>query len=251
VLQLLKHTPRWFAAAAHMPQSMMAGLRYRVQRWMVLPCKLPSESILNGLSAQTQKDEAFRHIAFTFAVIALSARVACADGPLTREKYIAFRESFPLKGGVCGKIRNLFTLACANTTPFDHYVTQVKYMYPGKTELFSSLVERLFRIAAADGIISREEESLLGAIATMLDISPAEFADIRSRYDRPSKAHQVLGVGTQVTAATLKKRYHELMRHYHPDRFATDNLSPELQLLLKLKASEINAAYRVLAKRAA
>lgn len=249
MLQLLRQTPKWFAAAVHMPQSLMAGLRYRAHRLLYLPCKRPSESILSGLAARD--DEDFRHISFTFAVIALSARVACADGALTRGKYIAFRESFPLKGGVCGKIRNLFTLACANTTPFEHYVAQIKYMYPGKAELFTSLVERLFRIAAADGAVSREGETLLGAIAHLLDLSAGEFAEIRSRYDRPGKAHQVLGVGTHATADMLKKRYHELMRHYHPDRFATDTLSPELQLLLKLKASEINAAYRVLAKRAA
>ena len=47
------------------------------------------------------------------------------------------------------------------------------------------------------------------------------------------------------------ERYRELMRTWHPDRFAGHDVSPEVAMLLELKASEINAAYRTLSKRAA
>ncbi len=248
MLQSLKQTPRWLSEAAMKPQSVWALMRYRLQGWASLPPAPAHDHVVNGLKPE---DDTFRHLSFTFAVIALSARIACADGPLTKDKYIAFRESFPLRGGICGKIRSLFTLACENDTPAEHYTHQMKYMYPGKNDLFASVLERLFRIASADGDIGKNAEFLLADIAHGLDFTPAAFAEIRARYDRRSHAHIILGVSDGVKSATLKKRYHELMRRYHPDRFGTEELSDEIRLLLRAKTSEINAAYRVLAARAA
>lgn len=256
--QSLKQSSKWFSGGALNPQNLLAGMRYRLHGWMATPTKAPPESALQGLYGKdAQPDDNFRHLSFTFSVIALSASVACADGPLTRDKYIAFRESFPLKGSVCGKIRSLFTLACKSETPFEHYATQIKYMFPHQQDLFNSLVDRLFRIATADGSLSRAQERILASIAHILGVSTAEYADIRHRYDRPANlntkdmAHHVLGVDRNVKASLLKKRYHELMQRYHPDRFAGHDVSPELQLLLKVKASEINAAYRILSRKAA
>ena len=44
---------------------------------------------------------------------------------------------------------------------------------------------------------------------------------------------------------------HAFMQRYHPDRFGGQQISPELDMLLQLKTSEINAAYSQLSKRAA
>ena len=223
-------------------------MRYRLQAWTALPATTPHQNVLNGL---TLEDDTFRHLSFTFAVIALSARVACIDGPVSKDKYVAFRESFPINGGICGKIRQLFTLACTNTTPIEHYTQQIRCLYPAKPELFTSVTERLFRIAAADGNISRKTECILADIARNLDLTPAAFATIREQYVQPIHAHTVLGVTAGTSSANIKKRYHELMRRYHPDRFASEELSDEIRLLLRAKTSEINAAYRILSKRAA
>lgn len=248
MLQSLKQPPRWLINASRRPQSALARLRYQLQGWATPAMPAPHERVLNSLS---EEDDEFRHLSFTFAIIALAARVACADGPLSRDKYIAFRESFPLRGDICGKIRNLFTLACANDTPLEHYVHQIKYMYPGKSELFISMVERLFHIAVADGTLGRKAEFILADIAHALGISAASFADIRERYAMPVHAHQVLGVSPGIKSSALKKRYHELMRRYHPDRYGAEELSDEIRILLRAKTSEINAAYKILAKRAA
>jgi DnaJ like chaperone protein len=199
----------------------------------------------------TPRDDAFRQLSFTFTVIALSARLSCMDGPPSRAKYLAFREAFPLKGGMCNKIRGLFMLACDNPTPYEHYVTQIKYLFPRRMELFSSLIDRLFSIAAADGEVSRGQERMLASIARLLEISPAEYSRLHARHTSDLKAHEVLGLEKRTGKGALKSRYRELMRRWHPDRFAGNTLSPEVALLLKLKTSEINKAYRTLSKKAA
>jgi DnaJ-domain-containing protein 1 len=112
-------------------------------------------------------------------------------------------------------------------------------------------MDRLFRIAAANGEIAVEAESLLADIAVLLELPAAEYAGIRAAYDRPSQAHRVLGIEKRPASAALKERYRELMRRYHPDYFADAHVSPEVALLLQLKTSEINEAYRVLSRKAA
>ena len=196
-------------------------------------------------------DDAFRQLSFTFAVIALSARIACLDGQLTAEKYVTFRESFPLQGGICGKIRSLFALACEDRTPYTSYVMQIKHAFPGRQDLFISLLERLFRIAATDGMVSLFAEQMLRDISRMLDIPSAEYAKISGSHNHVVQAQRLFGIGGKASARTLKERYHELVRRYHPDRYSGDTLSPEVEMLLKLKTSEINDAYRVLLRKKA
>jgi DnaJ like chaperone protein len=246
-LQLRKYGSfKSLMSSALRPLPGVGGLIYRLESWSDAPPR-PAPVI----EKITPRDIDFKHISFTFAVIALSARVARIDGALTGARYIAFREAFPLTGGICGKIRGLFLVACENPTPFEHYVNSIKYAFPRRMPLFTSLVDRLFRIAAADGDVSREAERMLSKVAHMLELSPADYMQIRERHRGPRKAHEVLGVKKRIKASALKKHYRELMRRWHPDHFASQDLSPEVELLLRLKASEINEAYRALSKKAA
>lgn len=221
----------------------LAALRYRLLAPALAQAAAPVRQ------RPPAPDEDFRQLSFTFAVIGLSARVACSGAGLTQERYITFRESFPLKGGICGRIRSLFALACRDTTPTASYTQQLKALYPGKPELYEAVLERLFRIAAAGGGIGAEEEVMLADIAHQLELGAAGFGRLLARHHRPAKAAHILGVEENTPARTLKKRYHELMRRYHPDRFATEEISPELRLLLRLKASEINDAYKLLSQK--
>ncbi len=231
------------------PRRLTVGLWYRLYGWSD---EVPSTPLPDAkMERITPKDATFKEISFTFSLIALAAQVARADGALTAEKYIAFREAFPLLGGVCMKIRSLFAIACENTVHFSHYVNQIKYIYPRNMPLYSELVERLFLIAGAGGVVSPVSEMMLAKIAHMLGLSASQYTTIRDKNIGAPDAHQVLGVNRRASATKIKKHYRELIREYHPDRFATQKLSPEVELLLKLRSSEINKAYKVLSKKAA
>jgi DnaJ like chaperone protein len=235
------------ASAMAVPRQAFSGLWYRLHG---LKEPMPRRHV-PVLESITSEDEGFKRIAFTFSVIALSARIAGLDGSLSKEKYVAFREVFPLSGEICGKIRSLFALAYENPTSFEHYVTQIKYAFPGQMPLFESVVDRLFRIASADGKLSREAEFMLAKVARMLDISPGGYSRIRDRHVTGGPADHLWEPKHRQQADQLKGRYRELMRRYHPDKFAAQNVSPEVELLLQLKTSEINETYRRLSKKAA
>lgn len=194
-------------------------------------------------------DEEFQNVSFTFAVIALSARVSCASGALTTEKYLAFRENFPLKGDMCSKIRNLFVLACEDTTPITHYCNQITTHFPNAHKLYKDLIEKLVRIALSQGSISKEDDMVLRQINHHLGLQDSAYQEIRTRYKKTTAPHNILGIRHDATAREVKKRYHELMRRYHPDQFEMEELSPELHMLLKAKSTNIINAYHAIKKR--
>ena len=84
----------------------------------------------------------------------------------------------------------------------------------------SALLDRLFHIAVADAPLSREEQRLLAQISHMLELTPAEYSRLHDIYTHPIPPHHVLGVKKHSPRDAIKKRYHALMRRYHPDRFA-------------------------------
>lgn len=243
---LIKKYVAWIPAVGAVTRGMVA-FRYAVGK-SASRLSVPQHDAL--AVAFAPKDIAFKHISFTFAIITLSARLATADGPLTRESYIVFRDAFPLSGGLCPKLRKLFVLACNDATPLEHTVQQIKYAFPRNRVLFQALVARLFAIAASHPPIGRKQEMLLAKIAHMLEISPASYSALHEQYTKP-KPHHILGTNKKPAKSHLKKRYHQLIQRYHPDRYAGEALSPEVAQLLSLRTAEISAAYRVLAKKAA
>jgi DnaJ like chaperone protein len=227
------------------PTRTISSARYQLTRLADPVIEAPEKA---KEEAAKQADD-FRHLSFTFALIALSARIATVDGRLSRDHYLAFRGAFPLSGGICGKLRKLFVLACENSAPAEHYALQIKHLFPRQMDLFISLVDRLFGIAASGGNLSKHQERLLSRIAHILDISAGEYTAIYERHVNPPKPHEVLGVEKRVSLAALKKRYHALMRQFHPDRHGAMYTSPEVAMILRLKASEISAAYHALARK--
>jgi len=228
------------AAFVRQPRHLRAGMRYALAVRHFPAIKKPKKL------TTIPPDDEFRHISFTYAVIALSARIARAGHGLTRRKYIAFRAGFPLRDGVCGKVRHLFRLACEDKTPLAHYIVQIEQLFPERADLYSEFLDRLFGIATADGGLGEEEELLLQHIANSLALTPWQYATIHARHLGKPSAHKQLGVARNSPANTIKKRYHQLMREFHPDRMGSQQLSPELELLLQLRSSQISQAYRQL-----
>ncbi len=237
----------WVMACAKLPRRGATALRY-----MLSTSDASMEKQSQGIALYAAEQEGSqKHISFTFAAISLSALVARADGTVTKEEYLAFRDCFPLTGGMCGKIRQLFLLACQSKEPFSTHVQQIRALFPQQIELYISLVERLLCIATADKPLTREEERLIAKIARLLGLNASEYSMLHERYSQPLPPHIVLGVKKRSPRVIIKKHYHLLLNRYHPDRYASVPVSPEVQMLLTLKTSEISQAYRALTKKAA
>ena len=84
-------------------------------------------------------------------MIALGAKMAKADGLVTRDEVMAFREVFQIAREDEAGAAKVFNLARQDVAGFEDYATRVREMFGAGHEALGDLLEGLFHIAMADG----------------------------------------------------------------------------------------------------
>src|SRR5262245_24401913 len=100
-------------------------------------------------------------VAFTIAVIALGAKMAKAEGTVTRDEVAAFREVFQVAPSEEAHLRLVFDLARRSTAGFQSYARQIARLFAGQRGVLEDLMSGLFHIALADGRLCPAEEAYL------------------------------------------------------------------------------------------
>jgi DnaJ like chaperone protein len=196
-----------------------------------------------------------RGVAFTIAVIALGAKMARADGAVTRDEFAAFAEVFQIPPGEADHVRLVFDLARKSTAGFQSYARQVGRLFASDRAVLENLLGGLFHIALADGEICFAEDAYLREVARHFGFSAGEYARIRAHYvvadDNGSEdAYVILGVARGASADAIHDSYRRMVRESHPDLAIAQGLPPECVALATARVARINAAYDRLAKGA-
>jgi DnaJ like chaperone protein len=194
-----------------------------------------------------------RRIAFTIAVIALGAKMARADGAVTRDEVAAFREVFHVPSGEEDHVRLVFDLARKSTAGFESYARQIGRLFGGDREVLEHLLDGLFHIALADGRVCPPEDVYLHEVARHFGFNACDYARIRAHHVGVEEAgaedpHAILGVGRDASLGAIREAYHRLVRASHPDLVMAQGLPPECIALATARAARINSAYDRLAK---
>jgi DnaJ like chaperone protein len=193
---------------------------------------------------------ATRQIGFTIAVIVLGAKMAKADGVVTREEILAFRQVFHVPQDEMRNVGRLFDRARRDPHGYEPYAKQVARMFPPGSRVLEELLDGLFHIAKADGVVSPKEVAYLQAIAGIFGFSDAEFDRIRESQIGPdnSNPYTILGVARDASDEEIKAAWRKLIREHHPDRLVAEGLPQEFIDLATGKMATINAAYDQIAK---
>ncbi|MEL7430304.1 MAG: TerB family tellurite resistance protein, partial [Pseudomonadota bacterium] len=101
--------------------------------------------------------ETRRQVAFSIAMIALSAKMAKADGIVTNEEVLAFREVFDVPENEVGNVTRLYNLARQDVAGYESYAQKVKSLFPEDGAILQDVIHGLFHIAKADGIYHARE----------------------------------------------------------------------------------------------
>jgi DnaJ like chaperone protein len=186
-----------------------------------------------------------RRVAFAIAVIALGAKMAKADGLVTRGEVSAFREVFQIAQDDEAGAARVFNLARQDVAGFEEYAARIKAMFGDQTGALSDLLEGLFHIAMADGQYHPDENLFLERVAEIFELPEREFQQMRCRFvpDAAPDPYQVLGASPEDDMATLRKRYREMARASHPDRMVARGVPVEAMRLAEKRMEDINRAW--------
>jgi len=202
-----------------------------------------------GLSAVFDKLRAApeRTVAFTIAVIALGAKMAKADGLVTRDEVTAFREVFHIPPEDEPAAAKVFNLARQDIAGYEVYAQRIGAMFAsGDAEApLQELLEGLFHIAIADGTYHPAEDAFLAHVAEILGFSDLEFTRLRARFvpDAEADPYDVLGVTPEDSLADIRAAWRAMVRDSHPDRMIARGVPPEAIRLAETRLIAINRAW--------
>ena len=189
--------------------------------------------------------EADPGVTFTIAVIALAGKMARADGVVTEEEFAAFRRVFALPPGEEANVRRIFHLARQDVAGFESYAAQVARLFVGNPAVLEDILDGLFEIAKADGVLHPGESAFLEKVAEIFGFAPNEFRRIRATHFAPelTDPYVILGVSYVAGEEEIKQTYRRLVRENHPDSLIARGVPAEFVKLATDKLAAINTAY--------
>ncbi|MBL4800428.1 MAG: TerB family tellurite resistance protein [Emcibacter sp.] len=188
---------------------------------------------------------ATEQVTFTIGVIVLSAKMAKADGHVSREEIDAFKQAFQVPEGEMKNVARVFNMARKEATGFEPYAQQLAKLFRDKPAMLEELLCILFHIARADNVVHPSELDFLKKVSSLFGFSTAEFDRIRAENMDPDKGdpYEILGIDRQATDKEIKLAYRKLIKEHHPDLLASQGLPEEFIELANEKLSVINVAY--------
>ena len=186
-----------------------------------------------------------RTVAFTIAVIALSAKMAKADGLVTRDEVTAFREVFTIPSSEEANAARIFNLARQDVAGFDDYARRIAGMFRDHDETLLDLMEGLFHIAMADGTYHPKENDFLHDVGVIFGFSEREFRQMRARFvpDSAPDPYDVLGVAQDMPVDEIRKVWRKQVRDTHPDVMMARGVPQEAVKLAEKRLIVINRAW--------
>ncbi len=194
----------------------------------------------HGVEAQA------RAVAFTTAVIVLSAKLAKADGHVTRDEVDTFKQIFSIPPDEMAQVGRIWDEARRDAEGYEPYAAQVAEMFAGEPQVLEELLGGLFHIAKADGVIDPAELKMLHHVALIFGFGEHGFERLKTIYlgsESEVDPYEVLGMSRGDSDDEIKSAYRKLSRENHPDALMSKGLPQEFIDLANEKMAAINAAY--------
>jgi DnaJ like chaperone protein len=196
-------------------------------------------------------DTSPRHnsVAFTIALVSLSAKLAKSDGVALKIEAETFERLHDVAPAELVNVRRIFDLAAKDSAGFQAYVEKVADLLGHDRALLHDVLEGLFHIAAADGILHPEEEKCLRQTAAHFGLSDTDYRAMRALFIHdPNDPYAVLGLSPDASDAAVKARFRQLAREHHPDLLIARGVPKEFIAVATAKLATVNAAYTLIAK---
>ncbi len=205
-------------------------------------------------SVRRKNPNNFDHqVAFFAALFACLAKIAKADGQVTKEEINKIEDFITQKFNLDGEQRNfainIFQKAKDDNVSFDAYAKQLASILKRSPNSLMIFYELLFELAMADGELHPNEEKLLKKVPRIFGFNDALYNQLFQKYGlKTQNFYEVLGVSKQMRFDEIRKKYLKKRREFHPDKLISKGLPEELIEKAKEKFIEIQEAYEELEK---
>ena len=188
---------------------------------------------------------------FALSIIILSAKIAKADGQVTKDEIYAFNEKFKIPKSEMAHVGKIFNEAKKTKEGYEQIASQVGQLFSENKFLLEELLNNLFYIAESDGNTSDNEIKILKSISLKFGLSKNDFERIyHSRLnEKNSDPYKVLGVKRDDKDLTIRNKWIKLSKEHHPDNLISKGLPKEFIEQANDELSSINLAYDKIKKQ--
>ncbi|MDT6939009.1 DnaJ family molecular chaperone [Brucella pseudogrignonensis] len=195
-----------------------------------------------------------RRVAFSIAMIALSAKMAKADGVVTQDEFRAFQRIFSVPEEEHAHVVRLYNLAQQDVAGYESYARQLAGLCREGDEnchLLEDILDGLFHIATADGYVHEKEMAFLSNVAEIFGYDEQGFDRIALRHVSRGEGDPfaILGLDRGVSFEEARKKYRALVKEHHPDRLFAEGLPLEFINIANARLAAINSAWASVVKQ--
>lgn len=209
------------------------------------------DSVLSYLARLTKpaENDPLNSVAFTIGMIALGAKMAKADGVVTADEVAAFKQVFHVPQSELSNVARVFNLAKTEVAGYEAYASQVARLFDDRPEILEDVIDGLFHIAKADGVVKQSEIAYLQSVAGIFGLDD-RFRCIKARHIKSpdDDPYVVLGVDPCIDDQELKRLYRQIIRENHPDRHVAAGMPQEMINIATERMAEINSAWDAISK---
>lgn len=184
-------------------------------------------------------------VGFTAAVVGLGAKMAAADGAVTDREVMVFSRVFRAAPEDADSVRRVFNIARQTVRGYEGYARKIGRKYSHRPCLLEGVLDGLFHIAGADGVVTADELNYLQTVSSAFGFDEATFRRIRASHLGPDRhdPYHILGVAHDAEFSDIRAAYRQLMSDHHPDRVVQMGAPREFEVAAHQKAASITAAF--------
>ena len=182
---------------------------------------------------------------FAIALIILTAKLAKADGKVSKEELIAIKNKLKIPDHEIHQVGKIFDKAKEDSLGYEPYAQQIAQIYRNNPAVLDEVINILFYIAEADNKVSDSEIAMIRNIAKIFGVNQNQFEGIRESRKSSDKLNPyiVLGCSSSDDFVAIRKKYIQLSKEHHPDALMNKGVPREVIEESKKKMRAINSAF--------
>ena len=182
---------------------------------------------------------------FAISLIVLSAKLSKADGQVSKEEIAAIKDKLKIPKSEMAQVGKIFNKAKEESAGYEEYAKQIAQIFGNNINVLEEVINILFYVAEADGVVSKSEEIMIENIAKIFGLSQTQYNGIKESRKSSDKLNPylVLESSPNDDLQTIRKRYLKLSKEHHPDLLMSKGVPEEMIAESKNKMRTINAAW--------